>query len=59
MQNENVCARMKASLRDARGLLIPLPVRVETKTAIGKEVIVDPTDANEDLADEMLSATEV
>jgi hypothetical protein len=32
---------------------------VETKTAIGKEVIVDPTDANEDLTAEMLSATEV
>ena len=29
------------------------------KTAIGKEVVVDPTDANEDLTAEMLSATEV
>jgi hypothetical protein len=42
-----------------RGLLIPRPVRVETKTAVGKEVIVDPTDANEDFTAEMLSATEV
>jgi hypothetical protein len=32
---------------------------VETKTAIGKEVIVDPTDADGDLTAEMLSATEV
>ncbi|MFZ0575153.1 MAG: helix-turn-helix transcriptional regulator [Candidatus Cybelea sp.] len=32
---------------------------METKTAIGKEVIVDPTDADEDLTAEMLSATEV
>jgi DNA-binding phage protein len=34
-------------------------VRVETKTAIGKEVIVDPTDTDEGLTAEMLSATEV
>lgn len=32
---------------------------METKTASGKEVIVDPTDADEDFTAEMLSATEV
>jgi hypothetical protein len=32
---------------------------VETKTATGKEVIVDPTDTDEGLTAEMLSATEV
>jgi DNA-binding phage protein len=32
---------------------------VETKAAIGKEVIVDPTDTDEGLTAEMLSATEV
>jgi uncharacterized protein with GYD domain len=40
-------------------LLIPRPVRVAFKTAIGKEVIVDPTDIDEGLTAEMLSATEV
>jgi DNA-binding phage protein len=40
-------------------LLIPRPVRVAFKTAIGKEVIVDPTDADEGLTAEMLGATEV
>ena len=32
---------------------------METKIANGKEVIVDPTGADEDLTAEMLSATEV
>jgi len=40
-------------------VLVPRPVRVESKTAIGKEVIVDPTDTTEGLAAEMLSETEV
>jgi transcriptional regulator with XRE-family HTH domain len=34
-------------------------VRVESKEIIGKEVIVDPTDTDEGLTAEMLSATEV
>jgi hypothetical protein len=35
------------------------PVRVEWITAIGKEVIVDPTDTDEGLTAEMLSETSV
>ncbi len=42
-----------------RGLTIPRPVRVEWITAIGKEVIVDPTDTDEGLTAEMLSETNV
>ena len=42
-----------------RGLTIPRPVRVEWITAIGKEVIVDPTDTDEGLTAEMLSETSV
>jgi DNA-binding phage protein len=42
-----------------RGLTIPRPVRVVSIEHIGREVIVDPTDANEDVTAEMLSATEV
>ena len=34
-------------------------MRVESKVAIGKEVIVDPTDTDQGLTTEMLSATEV
>ena len=40
-----------------RELTISRPVRVESKTFIGKEVIVDPTDTNEGLTAEQLSAT--
>jgi hypothetical protein len=40
-----------------RGLTIARPVRVEWITAIGKEVIVDPTDTDEGLTAEMLSET--
>jgi DNA-binding phage protein len=42
-----------------RGLTIARPVRVEFVTPIGKEVIVDPTDTDEGLTAEMLSATAV
>ncbi len=42
-----------------RGLTIPRPVQVEWITAIGKEVIVDPTDTEEGLTAEMLSETSV
>jgi DNA-binding phage protein len=59
VERKRLCADGSEPMRQARGFLIPRPVRVETKTAIGKEVIVDPTDANEDLTAEMLSATEV
>ena len=45
--------------RTMRGLTIPRPVRVETITPIGKEVIVDPTDTDEGLTAEMLSETSV
>ncbi len=40
-----------------RGLTIARPVRVESVTSIGKEVIVDPTDSDEGLTAEMLSET--
>lgn len=40
-----------------RGLTIARPVRVESVTLIGKEVIVDPTDSDEALTAEMLSET--
>jgi hypothetical protein len=42
-----------------RGLTIARPVRVESVTPIGKEVIVDPTDIDEGLTAEMLGGTEV
>ncbi len=42
-----------------RGVTVPRPVRVESKTAIGKEVIVDPTDTGEGFTAEQLSATPV
>jgi hypothetical protein len=41
------------------GRSVPRPVRVESVTAIGKEVIVDPTDTAEELTAEMLNATRV
>ncbi len=59
VERKRLCADGSEPTRRTRGLLIPRPVRVETKTAIGKEVIVDPADANENLTAEMLSATEV
>jgi hypothetical protein len=40
-----------------RGLTIARPIRVESVTLIGKEVIVDPTDNDEGLTAEMLSET--
>jgi hypothetical protein len=40
-----------------RGLTIPRPVRVESVTLIGKEVIVDTTEIAEGLTAEMLSET--
>jgi DNA-binding phage protein len=45
--------------RTMRGLTIPRPVRVVSIEHIGKEVIVDPTDANEELTAQMLSETSV
>ena len=42
-----------------RGRTMARPVRVEWITAIGKEVIVDPTDTDEGLTAEMLSETSV
>lgn len=42
-----------------RGITIPRPVRVESMTRIGKEIIVDPTDTDEGLTAELLSATSV
>ena len=45
--------------RTMRGRTIPRPARVEWITAIGKEVIVDPTDTDEGLTAEMLSETSV
>ena len=59
VERKRLCADGSEPTRRTRGLLIPRPVRVETKTDTGKEVIVDPTDANEGLTAEMLSATEV
>jgi DNA-binding phage protein len=38
---------------------IPRPVRVTSRTRIGKEITVDPTDTDEDYTAEMLSATDV
>lgn len=42
----------------SRGFTIPRPVHAESKTPIGKEVIVDPTDTSEMLTAEMLSETQ-
>jgi DNA-binding phage protein len=42
-----------------RGVTIPRPVHVKSRTRIGKEIIVDPTDTDEDYTAEMLSATDV
>ncbi len=41
-----------------RGVTIPRPVHVKLRTRIG-EIIVDPTDSDEDYTAEMLSATDV
>jgi DNA-binding phage protein len=59
VERKRLCADGSEPTRRTRGLLIPRPVRVESKAAIGKEVIVDPTDTDEGLTAEMLSATEV
>ena len=40
-----------------RGLTMPRPVRVESVTHVGKEIIVDPTDTAEDLTAEELAVT--
>jgi hypothetical protein len=40
-----------------RGVTIPRPVHVKSRTYIGKEVIVDPSDTDEAYTAEMLSAT--
>jgi hypothetical protein len=42
-----------------RGVTIPRPVHVKSRTRIGKEITVDPTDTDEDFTAEMLSATDV
>ena len=59
VERKRLCADGSEPTRRTRGLLISRPVFVETKGAIGKEVIVDPTDTNEGLTAEILSATEV
>jgi hypothetical protein len=59
VERKRLCADGSEPTRRTRGLLIPRPVRVESKQIIGKEVIVDPTDTDEGLTAEMLSATEV
>jgi hypothetical protein len=59
VERKRLCADGSEPTRRTRGLLISRPVFVETKAAIGKEVIVDPTDTDEGLTAEMLSATEV
>ena len=41
-----------------RGLTIPRPAHATLISHLGKEVIVDPTDASEDLTAEELNATE-
>jgi DNA-binding phage protein len=41
------------------GVTIPRPVQVTSRTRIGKEITVDPTDTDEDFTAEMLSATDV
>ncbi len=56
---KRLCADGSEPARASRGLTIPRPVHVETITSIGKEIIVDPTDTDEELTAEMLSATEV
>lgn len=43
---------------NSRGYTIARPVHVSSKTYIGKEVIVDPTDIDEGLTAEMLSTTD-
>ncbi|MGA8533785.1 MAG: hypothetical protein WB615_06735 [Candidatus Tumulicola sp.] len=40
-------------------MTIPRPVHVKSRTRIGKEIIVDPTDSDEEYTAEMLSATNV
>lgn len=42
-----------------QGVTTPRPVRVRSRTRIGKEIIVDPTDTDEEFTAEMLSATDV
>jgi len=41
------------------GVTIPRPVHVKSRTRVGKEITVDPTDTDEDYTAEMLSATDV
>lgn len=43
--------------QNMRGLTMPRPVRVESVTHVGKEIIVDPTDTAEDLTAEELAVT--
>jgi DNA-binding phage protein len=38
---------------------IPRPVHVKSRTRIGKEITVDPTDSDKDFTAEMLNATDV
>ena len=42
-----------------RGLTVPRPVEVTKMGHIGKEIVVDPTDTNEELTAQELNATEV
>ena len=41
------------------GVTISRPVHVKSRTRIGKEITVDPTETDEDYTAEMLSATDV
>ncbi len=41
------------------GVTIPRPVHVKSRTRIGKEIIVDPTDTDEDYTAKILGATDV
>ena len=56
---KRLCADGSEPTRESRGLTIPRPVHVETVTPIGKEIIVDPTDTDEEFTAEMLNATAV
>lgn len=58
-EHKRLCADGGEPSLATRGLTISRPVQVKSKTAIGKEVIVDPTDADEGLTAEMLSETSV
>jgi DNA-binding phage protein len=59
VERKRLCADGSEQNQTSRGLTIPRPVNVESKKPIGKEVLVDPTDTDEGLTAEQLSATNV